>query len=250
MLNKIYFLKDTSAFIDVVDIPVDSFLVYREGYKLPTFQGVEYIDFEVFKTKYPLLHINMLIFVGLNKMITPVNRCDMVNDFIQTMTRNIPKISIDEYPFIGEPWRLWYHYDVTNSGKFNIPHGYAIETEWKHWFYRDVNTCRLSGENIKMFIDNTHSDLDTLKMSIKYSDVSDVELSEYETLKSFIINKYSSPKLIINNLLKESNKRYQIDFGFNSYRSPDNYLLPDIGIYRFVAEENLRRLSIYNEVIR
>lgn len=246
---RIQFLKDTSKAI-INDYPSDSLLIYREGYDLPELKGVEYMDFEKFKVVYSELHFNMLIIVGLNRIITPSNRCDMVNDFMQTMTRNIPKVSIDNHPFIGEPWRLWYHFDVTNSGKFHVPHGYAIETEWQHWFYRNTNDCRLSAENIKLLIDNTYSDIDQLTATFEFYEPDDNQEEWYREAKEHVFSKYDTPKLLINNLLKLSNQHFQLDISMDSYRKNKHYLVPDLGIYRFMTDENKRRMAIYNTLIK
>ena len=245
---KIQFLKDTSKAI--IDTSIDdTLLVYKEGYKIPNLKNIEYMEFNKFKTVYSELHFNRLIIVGLNKIIIPANRCEMVNDFIQTMTRNIPKISIDSSPFIGEPWRLWYHYDVTGCEKFNVPHGYAIETEWKKWFYRDTNLCRLSADNIKMFISNTYSDLDKLTTTFDFFDVDSKYINRYNATKLDVINTTPSPKSIINNLLKRCNKFFKVDIGVNSYKENKKFLVPNLGIYRFIVEENKRRMDIYNAII-
>jgi len=245
MANKIFWVKDVSGVIINNQVP-DTLLLYHSMYSPPSIKGVKYMKFDEFKINYSELHFNKLILVGLNRIITPQNRCYPVNDYIQTLTRSIPKISIDSSPFIGEPWRAWYHFDVTNSGKFNVPHGYAIETEWKHWFYRDTTECRLSGDNIGMFIDSIYSDLDILNTT--YS-VYEIEDDYYTTVKDFVFNKYDSPKLIINNLLKECNKHYNCFIDFDSYGANKNILLPDLGIYRFMIEENQRRQNIYNRLI-
>jgi hypothetical protein len=179
----------------------------------------------------------------------------MVNDYIQTMTSNVPKYSIDNSPFIGEPWRLWYHYDVTKCNTFNIPHGFAIETEWQHWFYRDKNYCRLSGDNIKMFISDTYSDLDLLKTKFEFYDPEDYKIKHYDEMKKYVLNKYNSPKLFINNLLKLSNEYFKVHLNYDSYRDVGDmnlfqtFCVPDVGIYRFMVEENIRRMNIYNSVI-
>lgn len=245
----VQFLKDTAR-AKLESVPPDTLMIYREGYNLPGISGIERMDFERFKVVYSELHFNMLIIVGLNRMITPSNRCDMVNDFLQTMTRNIPKVSIDSQPFIGEPWRVWYHYDVTNTGKFGVPHGYAIETEWKHWFYRESNHCRLSRDNIRMLINNTYSDLELLTTNFEFYEAEDHQLEWYNEAKEHIFSKYDTPKMLVNNLLKLSNRQFQADVSFDSFRTNRNFVLPDLGIYRFMADENKRRMDIYNAVIK
>jgi len=249
---KIQWVKNIQDCIIENEIFKDTFLIYHEMYTPPNIQGIEYMKFQKFKQTYFNHYINSIIIVGLNRIITPSNRCDMVNDFLQTMTRNIPKISIDTSPFIGEPWRLWYHFDITNSGKFNVPHGYAIETEWKHWFYRDTNDCRLSGDNIGLFIDNVYSDLDLLTTEFRFTDCTNKDEEYYKKIKEFVFNKNNSPKLIINELVRECNKHFGINLSFDSYLRKNEIpiIVPDIGIYRFVVEENIRRQNIYNRVIR
>jgi len=248
---RVQFLKDTSKAIIDTNVE-DTLLVYKEGYKIPELKNIKYMEFNKFKTVYSELHFSRLILIGLNKIITPANRCNMVNDFMQTMTRNIPKISIDTAPFVGEPWRLWYHYDVTNCEKFGVPHGYAIETEWKKWFYRDTNFCRLSADNVKMFISDTYSDLDKLTTKFDFYDVEDKYIRRYEATKADVINNNNnpSPKLLLNKLLKRCNKFFKVSVNYDSYRiNNKKFLLPNLGIYRFVVEENRRRMAIYNAVI-
>jgi hypothetical protein len=246
---KIQFLQDTSSAF-VGDNPEDTFLIYREGYALPQLTGVEYMDFNVFKTRYSELHFNKLILVGLNRIITPTNRCDMVNDFIQTMTSHVEKVSIDSQPFIGEPWRLWYHYDVTNKGKFKFPHGYATETEWKKWFYRDVTTSLFSGENIGLYISDTYSDLNPFNTRFDFTEVSPSDMEFYLNVKKDVFEKYDSPKMLINNLLKHCNKHFNINITFDTFRTNDYFCVPDLPIYQFMVEENKRRMDTYNAVIR
>lgn len=250
MFAKVQFLKDTSQG-DCGKILPDTFLIYRDGYSLPELSNVEYLEFQDFKNQYFNLHTNKLIFVGLNRMITPSNRCDMVFDYMATMTRNIEKISIDTQPFIGEPWRVWWHYDMTNQDKFNLPHSYAMETEWKQWFYKDVNDCRLSAKNLTQYIapNVSYSDLEQYTTTISFYDVKEDE-NWYQEAKDYILKAYHTPKMIVNNLLKVCNKRYELNISYDSFRSNEPLSLPDNKLYRIVGEEIQRRLDIYNTIIQ
>jgi hypothetical protein len=247
---KVHFLKDISTF-DIENTLPNTVLIYHDLYKnnLPKIEGVKYINFNDFKTRYFEIETNMMIIIGVNRIITPSNRCNMVNDYLQTMTQNIEKICVDTEPFIGEPWRLWYHYDISNNNTFNLPHGYAAETEWKHWFYRDRNDCRFSGENVGLFIGDTYTNLDNL--DFKYKIVEPLPASEeyYNEIKKHVFSKYNSPKIIINTLLKECNKKFSVHLSFDSYKQNKLFEVPDLGIYRFVIEENKRRADIYNAVL-
>lgn len=247
-----YFLKNTSNFKYNKTEYNKAIVIYHDMYEniLPKINNVEYLSFNEFKIKYSALDYDMIFIVGLNRIITPSNRCDFINEYLQTMTPNIKKISIDSSPFIGEPWRLWFHYSITNTGNFNITYSYVIETEWKKWFLYESNDCRLSHNNILNFIDNTHSDLDLLNTKFNFFNVSDVENETYQKQLNLIIDKYNSPKLIINNLLKLVDNNFLTKINFNSYLDNNIINVPNLGIYRFLVKENIRRMNIYNKVIK
>lgn len=241
---SIFFLQKLEEF--KIDVPENTYLICHEMYTPAKITGVEIIPFQKWRLEYSNYHPELLIVQGINRMITPSNRCDFINEYMQTLTPNVKKISIDSAPFIGEPWRLWFHYSIANCGNFNINYSYAIETEWKKWFYREVNTCRLDGDNIQLFINSTHSDLPLLNTSFSFYEVDD---EKYNEIKRFIFNKYNSPKQIINNILKETNKAYGIDLKITDYDLNQLIKLPDLKIYRFISEELSRRMRIYNKVV-
>lgn len=249
-MYRVQFLKDTSKAI-IREYPKKTLVVFRDGfgYNPPQLQGAEYIEFLEYKKRYITFEPDLIIMVGLNRIITPSNRCDMVNEYLQTMTANTPKISIDTSPFIGEPWRLWYHYSIANCGAFNITYSYALETEWQSWFYRDVDDCRIAGHNIRPLIASTISDLPLLRAEFNFREVVEDESKWYVTAKEAVFEKHNSPKMIINGLLKLANDHFGLDLNYDTYRSGTIGPIPDLGIYRFVVEENIRRLNTYNEVI-
>lgn len=242
---KIQFLKDTSKAI-IKDTPNGTVVVYHSMYKPPEVPGAIYMEWEKYRVMFSEVETTCLILVGLNRMINPSNRCEMVNDYLQVMTQNLRKIVIDSSPFIGEPWRVWFHYSVVFSSFMGINYSYPIEGEWQKWFYRDINDCRLSAENLKLFVKETYSDLNILKSSFSVYEPSYEDLMWYSESKKFIFEKYDSPKLLIQNLLKLCNQRYQVAIDFNSYLGNGKHALPDLGIYRFLIEENERRMNIYN----
>jgi len=248
-MDNIQILKDTSTAV-FPDLPPDSILVYREGYPLPELKDVQYFDIEEYKNVYSNIHSNCIIVVGYNRIIKPSNRCDFIYEHLTTLTANQLKFSVDTEPFLGEPWRFWWHHQLTGTGKkFAIPYSYTIETEWQKWFYQDVQDCRLSGGNIKMFIDSVKSDLDKIESSFNFYDPSDSETEWYREAKEHVFAKYSTPKMLIINLLKMANKKFEIKFNFDSYRESKIFELPELGVYKFVAEENKRRMDIYNAII-
>lgn len=245
MTNKILFLKDTSK-AKILDIPPGSILVWHPMYSPPEISGIEYVEWERFRAIYSSFEPSLIILIGLNRMITPSNRCDYVHEYLTTMTPNIQKMSIDSAPFIGEPWRLFFHYLYAGVNKFGVNYSYPVEREWQEWFYRETNDCRLSGKNVKLFIQRTYSDLDALVSRFSVYEPSPEDLEWYDESKKFVFSKYNTPKLLITNLLKLCNIRFQVSVDFNSYLQNSEFSLPDLGVYRFMIEENQRRTKIYN----
>lgn len=256
-MNRVQLLKDTST--ARLDVPSKTIVVYREGYALPQVDA-EFIDFEKYRIAYDSIDCDFMVLVGLNRMINPSNRCDFIHEHLTTLTPHIPKVSIDTLPWIGEPWRLYYHYQYSRCGKFGASYSYPIEGEWQKWFYRESNDSQLSGANVRLVIEDTFSDLDVLTATFELIDTSQNDLDWYATAKEHVFSKYDTPKMIINNLLKLSNAHFGLDISFDSFRAtPTNDLfgnkapsfeLPDIGVYRFMVEENRRRLETFNAIIK
>ena len=253
-----FFVKDTSKVN--IKYPNNTILVYHPDYKYPKYNDITYYTWEKYCKNYSSLEPSCIILVGLNALVTPQNRCDFIQEYLSTLTANVFKISIDSSPFVGEPWRIFFHYLYTNTNLFNVPYSYTLETEWKHWFYRDKVDCRLSGNNIGMFIKNTYSDLDLLDTKFIFYDIEKKDIDFYNKIKEDIFNKYDSPKFLMNNLLKECNNYFKLKISFDSYRQikKNNFLIhnlntyevPNIPLYNFIVEENLRRLNTYNAIIK
>lgn len=245
---KVQFLKDTSKAI-IPELKGTTLVIYRDGYRMPIIEGAEYIDFEKYKIGYTNYHPDNIIMVGTNRIFVPAIRCELVFEYLQTMTAHINKISIDTAPFIGEPWRLWFHYSLAYGTWLGYNYSYVVETDWQHWFYRESDDSVISAANIAGKLQEVHSDLPTLATEFEFYTPDAMLLQYYNEVKQFAFNKYATPKQIIQLMLKELNKHLSIDFGFGSYLKNKKFLLPDFGIFHFVAEENQRRMDIYNTVI-
>lgn len=247
---KVQFLQDTSN-PRMDSSPPGTLVLFREGfgYSLPNVSGAEYMEFSDFKPRYSTLTPLAMIVVGLNRMLTQSNRCEMLWEYLFTMTPSIPKVSIDTAPFLGEPWRLWFHYGLTGAGKFGVTYSYAIETEWQHWFYRDTADCRLSGANIGLFLTDTISDLPPLTTSFDLTEIGPDDEEWYGELRQSVFAKRDTPKLIIRDLLSAVNRRYDTSLSFDSYLRGGAVTVPDLGVCRFVIEENERRMATYNGVV-
>lgn len=240
---KVQFLKDTSKAI----IPKynNTIVVYREGYNLPTINA-EYLEFEKYKASYINYNPDVIVLIGTNRIMTPANRTELVFEYLQTMTSHIDKYSIDTSPFIGEPWRAWIHYSIAYGSWLGVNYSYAIETDWKHWFYRNKDNCWLQGAE-KL---GTYSDIEQIFHLVNFYDADSNLLDYYNIIKNEAFSLYDTPKQIMLWMMKQLNKYLSIDYTFDSYLKKQNYMLPNLNIYNFIYEENLRRMEIYNELIK
>jgi hypothetical protein len=141
---------------------------------------------------------------------------------------------------------LFYHYQITNHNQFEVIHGYAMQTVWNHWFYREESECSLSPSQLKSRLVRTYSNLDPLETTFKFIPLSKADEEWYLEAKKHVFEVNHSPKMIINALLKLANQRYDLKISFDSYLKNKCIEVPDLGIYRFMIEENLRRRDIYN----
>jgi hypothetical protein len=243
-MRKVIFCKNIAG-LTIEDLPEDSLVIVHEMYDQPNIDR-RMVEWQRFKATYADFETSQYVMVGINRMINPSNRCDMVNDYLQVMTKTIPKISIDTAPFIGEPWRLWYHYSIAFGEWLGVDYSYPVEGEWQKWFYYDENTCRLSGENLPLFIKNTESDLPRLVTKFTFYTPNVMDVEYYEDAKKIIFEKFDTPKLLVNNLLKHCNNHFGLNIDFDTYLQNKSYHVPDLGVYRYLAEENRRRMNIYN----
>lgn len=248
MGHSVYFTKNIKRLIDTVigDAYKDSVVVYHEMYDRPVIDAKQIIEWQRYRSIYQEVDSKHIVLVGLNRMIVPANRCAFVHEYLTTLTPNIPKVVIDTDPFIGEPWRLFFHYLFTNMNKFGYNYSYPIEGEWLKWFLRDTQDCRLSSDNIGLFIDGTYTDLVKLKTEFHFYEPTLEQIEWYAVVKEHVLQKYNTPKTWIAHLLIESNKKFGLNISFDSYLGGGAQQVPDLGVYRFLVEENQRRQGIYN----
>lgn len=241
MSNKVFFVKDTS--LPNINLCGKTICVYREGYKLPIIENCDYFEFSQFKKIYTTLTPDNIVIVGLNKIFIPSIRCDLVFEYLQTMTTNINKISIDTAPFVGEPWRCWIHYSMAFGQWLGVNYSYAVETNWQKWFYLENQNCWL----LNPTIEQTNSDLEKINTKFNFYQPDIFLNKSYLTIKEIAFNQFKTPKQIINFMLKEFSKLLQEKFTFDDYLTQKKKEIPDFGIFRFYAQENLKRQKIYNQ---
>jgi hypothetical protein len=250
-MNKIYLTKDIKNIGSQLplDFVKDSVVVCHEMYDRPDVECQQFVEWAKYRNIYQEINAQKIVLVGLNRMINPSNRCDFIHTHLTTLTPNIPKIVIDTAPFIGEPWRVFFHFLYTCTNKFGADYSYPIEGEWQKWFYREVNDCRLSEANISLFINSVHTDLEALKSTYEFVDA-DNELEWYNEIRTHIFAKYNSPKMWVSGLLSECNKHFKIKFDYDSYLENKDFKVPDLKVYKFVVEEAQRRQGIYNRFVK
>jgi hypothetical protein len=219
-------------------------VLFHDFYDVKTsYQKLEWSKFKASYTNYEPAN---LIIVGMNRIRTAETRYDLVYSYIYRMNQYDFKAVFDERPFTGEPWRLWYPFGFLYGKWLDVDHSNPLETEWLKWFFYDTNFCRLDYQNMKPFIKDTRSELDKLVTQFNLYESSEIEYEYYEETKKIVFEKYNTPRLLTNNLLKHCNRHFSIDIDFESYRSNKSYNLPDFGVYRYLVEENKRRMNIYN----
>jgi hypothetical protein len=247
-MPRVFFTKDINKLIaeKIGDSYKHAVVVYHEMYDKPVIEAEQILPWQKYRAVYQDVIAKEIVLVGLNRMITPSNRCDFVHEYLTTLTPNIPKIVIDTAPFIGEPWRLFFHYLFSNSNKFGCTYSYPIEGEWVKWFLRESNDCRLSADNLKMFIKDTYCDLGKLETTFSFFEIADEHVGWYEEIRGHIFKKYNTPKTWVSNLIGECNKKFKLKVSFDTYLNGGVISVPDLKVYRFVVEENLRRQDIYN----
>lgn len=244
-MRQVIFTPST-ANIEISGLPESTLIIVHEMYDTPTKLSGHVVPWQTFKNTYTNYATDQFVIVGANRMIKPSNRCDMVNDYLQVMTKNIDKISIDTTPFIGEPWRVWYHYSLAFGSWMGADYSYPIEGDWQKWFYYEAMESKFDEQSLPLFIHDTISHIKKLKTTFKLYEVDDKDSAFYEEIKTVAFERNTAPKSIIAYLLKECNKHFQVEVGFDSYRSNQDIQMPNLGVYRFLEKENKRRQAIYN----
>jgi hypothetical protein len=225
----------------------DTIVVHSDYYDIKT----EYnkIPWSKFKITYNTYNQKNIVYVGMNRIRTANNRYDLVHKFVHNLSKYDVKITIDDKPFNKEPWRLWYHFGFLFGKWMGISYSNPIETDWKKWFNLEKNDCIIKHDNIRPFIKNVYSELTPLSTTFTFYELREKNINWYEELKKFLFENNDTIGLIINKLLKECNKKFNLNISYESYLTNINFSLPNLGIYRFIAQENLKRLKIYNEVV-
>lgn len=248
--DRIFFTQDVNNLLSTRfggDLGDGTLLTYHAMYGKPDVKAGFMIEWEKYKTQYDNFNPSRIVLVGVNRMITPSNRCDFIHAQVTVLTPHIPKVVIDTSPFIGEPWRLYYHYQVANCfDGFGANYSYPIEGEWFKWFVRDLDECMFTPERLKDCVVHTCTDLPRLSSTFEFYTPGESDLEWYEEAKKFELGRFKAPKSFLLGLSRAANKHFGIKVTYDSYREDHPFKVPDVGVYRFLVEENRRRQEIYN----
>lgn len=203
------------------------------------------VKWSVFKNSFIDFEENNIVIVGMNRIRTDASRYDMVYSHIYKLKKFKTKIIIDEHPFSGEPWRLWYVYGFLFHTWIMGENSMPLQGQWSRWFEREIEDCAISPENIHAHISNTYSDKELLTTKFELIQPDLFQSEKYNEVKRLAFEKYDTPRQIISYMLKG----LDLNISYESYLSNETLTLPDFGISRFMVEENLRRMEIYNKII-
>lgn len=162
-------------------------------YEPPQVDG-KTLSFPVFHERYKhereLFDVDNIVFVGTNRIITPSNRTDPVFEVLFSGTQ-MNKVSVDNVPFISQPWRTWFHFGIVNEPYGRYGYSYAAETDYNKWMddYSEYNPFSLD-EMLTFSRGIAMSDYDAYFTGY---DVVEVQLmpgvlAEYKDLKDKLLN--------------------------------------------------------------
>jgi len=248
-MKKLFYIKNISNFDYLLpDLTGDTLVVYSDILKIDTkFNKMKFSDY---KLQYINLNVDNIIIVGMNRIRTDKDRQHNVFGFLYTYSNFINKFIIDEKPFNKEPWRLWYHHGFIERNWLNASNSFPIQLKYEKWFERDIEDCYISAKNMINFKQYVYSDLPLLSTQFIIYEPDNLFNEYYSDIKNIAFEKYETPGLIIQFMTKTINKHLSINIDYDSYLSNNIYKLPNVGLYRFIIEENKRRMDIYNTLIK
>lgn len=251
----IFFVKDIANFDFNFEVSDTDIIVVHDLYAIPKqFVGLKNtMLWSEYKLKYNDISPSKIILVGLSRMITPTNRCDFIHSYLTSMTPNLPKVVIDNTPFIGEGWRAYYPYQYVHKGNFiaKFTCGYPAQGDYDKWFYREQETSEFDSGNLESnLIQETYTNLDLLTTSFNFYEPNELLVAYYNQVKEFAFKKHNTPKAIIQEMNRQLNKHLGTKYDFDIYLNNRVNTLPNLKLYHFIIEENNRRKHIYNTTIK
>jgi len=258
----IYFVKDTSTF--QITLPGETLCLYYKKYEnqLPTIPNAAIMPFTAFQAQYRkrnlLSGIDNIVFVGTNRIITPSNRTKPVFELLFTGTRNINKISVDNVPFISQPWRFWFHFGITNTIYSDYDYSYAAETDYDKFQdeLSDYNPfsleemVRWSKETVKVNYNAYFVDYEIIEIKL-FPDVVD----EYNTLKDKLLDTEPNINSVLRKLKKFAKARCRersIPQLHSIFNNPNGLRIikTNLGIDNYLTQQLVNIIKLINNYLR
>lgn len=85
-----------------------------------------------------LRRADLVVVTGLgSRLVTPANRVRL-GPYLTEPWDGPPRVSVDTGLFVGEPWRLWWHFGCVGAPFGPYATSYALETRWRGYLDRRV----------------------------------------------------------------------------------------------------------------
>lgn len=125
----------------------NTLVVVHPNYPRINCEGATFVDYKSFEadTRRLIKDLDLLVFVGLNKMISPSNRTKIVWEVVYNNTPELEKISVDTVPFLVDPWRIWFHFGAIGKRYLDYTYSYIAESHYNSFIdgYIDTNPFAL-----------------------------------------------------------------------------------------------------------
>lgn len=107
-----------------------AFAVVAAGHPVPTDLPIVTLDDLL---KAPLAYLSdpgTMVVVGLSRLLTPSNRVK-VGPLVMRQRPGIRRVVADDVLFVGDPWRLWWHFYAVGREQWGFPNSFLAESRWR-----------------------------------------------------------------------------------------------------------------------
>lgn len=141
MSPMIYLTNDR----DSLSLPKDSKTVWLHHKSEPT-NAERMVDLPTFlgDPRAAVRGADLMIVCGLvTKLCNPANRVKL-GQFLTEPWWGPPRVSVDRCLFVGEPWRMWWHWGCVQKPFAEYFTSYRLESDWRRYIDTEQgNPCAL-----------------------------------------------------------------------------------------------------------
>lgn len=239
--------------------------IYHKAYAsiLPRVDNCEYIEFNDYNSRYESYTgfdgRDTVVFVGTNRIITPATRIWPVFEHVPVyLPEDTRLISVDISPYIGDIWRLWFHFYLTRVKTGDYTYSYLLESHYNAYLdgIRDENP--LSYDTIRVWAEG-HVTIDYDRYFAE-PEVEIIKLDEethakYQMLKSELFDEYTDINKIIkwlSDFAKRHCKRRRIPQEHKLFESPDDIRIvrTDLKVDEYLTNKLLNKINEVNDVVK